>query len=119
MMSEENAKDNEKDIEIANEIVNEVVDASLISETINEPIIEQSNKDKHEKILHDLCNAEGDQETRLAKQQEAYRLEKQWRQEDEQESKQKEKEEFDKRANEVINELTSDEDKKRIAAKIA
>ncbi|KAA6338530.1 MAG: hypothetical protein EZS28_052692, partial [Streblomastix strix] len=58
-------------------------------------------------------------ETRLAKQQEAYRLEKQWKQEDEQEVKQKEKEEFDQRANEALNELTNEEDKKRIAAKIA
>ncbi|KAA6369583.1 MAG: hypothetical protein EZS28_034889, partial [Streblomastix strix] len=123
MMNEENEKDNDKDKEIMSEIVNEEVDASLINETTSEPIIEQiieqTNKDKHEKILHDLRNAERDQETRLAKQQEAYRLEKQWKQEDEQESKQKEKEEFDMRANEVINELTNEEDKKRIAAKIA
>ncbi|KAA6403781.1 MAG: hypothetical protein EZS28_000693 [Streblomastix strix] len=119
MMNKENKKDNDKDKEITSEIVNEVVDASLINETINEPKIEQTNKEKHENILHDLRNAEGDQEIRLVKQQETYRLEKQWREEDEQESKQKNKEEFDKRANEVINELTSEEDKKRIATKIA
>ncbi|KAA6377968.1 MAG: hypothetical protein EZS28_026506, partial [Streblomastix strix] len=119
MMNEENIKDNEKDSEIISEIVNEVVDVSLINETISEPIIEQTNKETHEKILHDLRNAEGDQESRLAKQQEAYRLEKQWKQEGEQEPKQNEKEEFDKRANKVINELTNEEDKRRIAAKIA
>jgi hypothetical protein len=37
-----------------------VVDASLINETISEPIIEQSNKEKHENMLYDLRNAEGD-----------------------------------------------------------
>ncbi|KAA6395905.1 MAG: hypothetical protein EZS28_008565 [Streblomastix strix] len=72
MMNEENEKDNDKDKEIISEIVNEVVDVSLINETINEPIIEQTNRQKHENILHDLCNAERDQETGLAKQQEAY-----------------------------------------------
>ncbi|KAA6382292.1 MAG: hypothetical protein EZS28_022183, partial [Streblomastix strix] len=114
MMNEENEKENV----ITSEIVNEVINLP-ISETISEPIIEQTNKEKHEKIIHDLINSEGDMETRLAKQQEAYRLEKQWRQEDEQEQKQKNKEEFDKRANEVISELTNEEDKMRIAAKIA
>ncbi|KAA6376856.1 MAG: hypothetical protein EZS28_027617, partial [Streblomastix strix] len=103
MMNEENEKNIDKDKEIISEIVNEVVDASLINESINEPIIEQTNKDKHEKILYDLRNnVDGNQETRLAKQQEAYRLEKQWKQEDEQEVKQKEKEEFDQRANEAL-----------------
>ncbi|KAA6401411.1 MAG: hypothetical protein EZS28_003061 [Streblomastix strix] len=84
-------KVNEKDNEIIGGIVNKVVDASLINETFNKPIIEQTNKEKHENILHDLRNAEADQETRLTKQQNAYRLDKQWKQDDEQESKQKKK----------------------------
>ncbi|KAA6390030.1 MAG: hypothetical protein EZS28_014441 [Streblomastix strix] len=112
-------KENEKNNEIISEIVNEVIDVSPINETINEPIIEQTNKKKHENILYYLRNAEGVQETRIAKNQEEYRLEKQWRQQDEQEVKQKKKEEFDKRANEVINKLTNEEYKKRIAVKIA
>ncbi|KAA6388662.1 MAG: hypothetical protein EZS28_015814 [Streblomastix strix] len=69
-------------IEIVNGIVSEMVDASLVNETINEQIIEQTIEEKRQKILHDLCNAEGNQEERLVKQQEAYRLEKQWKQED-------------------------------------
>ncbi|KAA6394445.1 MAG: hypothetical protein EZS28_010032 [Streblomastix strix] len=69
-------------IEIINGIVNEIVDASLINETTKEQIIEQTIEEKHEKISSDLCNAEGNQEERLVKQQEAYRLEEQWKQED-------------------------------------
>ncbi|KAA6390859.1 MAG: hypothetical protein EZS28_013611, partial [Streblomastix strix] len=87
----------EKQLEIngiISEIVNEVVDASFINETIDEQINEKTNEktneqtsqqsieEKRQKILHDLCNAEGNQEERLAKQQEAYRLEKYWKQED-------------------------------------
>ncbi|KAA6362431.1 MAG: hypothetical protein EZS28_042042, partial [Streblomastix strix] len=59
-----------------------MADASLVNESVNEQIIEQSIEEKREKILSDLCNAEGDQATQAAKQQEAYRLEKQWKQED-------------------------------------
>ncbi|KAA6373010.1 MAG: hypothetical protein EZS28_031464 [Streblomastix strix] len=69
-------------IEIVNGIVSEMVDASLVNESVNEQIIEQSIEEKREKILSDLCSAEGDQATQAAKQQEAYRLEKQWKQED-------------------------------------
>ncbi|KAA6380590.1 MAG: hypothetical protein EZS28_023883 [Streblomastix strix] len=72
----------QKTIEIVNGIVNEMVDASLSNETINEQIIEQTIEEKYEKILSNLRNAEGSKEERLAKQQEAYRLEKQWKQED-------------------------------------
>ncbi|KAA6365721.1 MAG: hypothetical protein EZS28_038752 [Streblomastix strix] len=69
-------------VEIVNGIVSEMVDASLANETINEQIIEQTIEEKHEKILSNLRNAEGNQEERLTKQQEAYILEKQWKQED-------------------------------------
>ncbi|KAA6376497.1 MAG: hypothetical protein EZS28_027976 [Streblomastix strix] len=82
--------------------------------------IKQTIKDVYEKIVHDLRNnAEGDQKTRLAKQQEEYRLEKHQKQENEQVSKQKKREEFNKRANEVINELINEDEKERIAAKLA
>ncbi|KAA6403077.1 MAG: hypothetical protein EZS28_001388 [Streblomastix strix] len=64
-------------IEIVSGIVSGIVDASLINETINEQTNKQTIKEKHEKILHDLRYAEGDQETRLMIQQEVYRLEKQ------------------------------------------
>ncbi|KAA6388219.1 MAG: hypothetical protein EZS28_016254 [Streblomastix strix] len=80
-MNKDDVKDNKKDNQIINGISNEVTDLLPPKETTNEPIIEpvilQPNKKKHELIIYDLCNADGDQETRLAKQQEAYRLEKQ------------------------------------------
>ncbi|KAA6396539.1 MAG: hypothetical protein EZS28_007936 [Streblomastix strix] len=63
-------------------IVSEMVDASLINETINEQTIEQTIEVKRQKIQYNLCNAEGNQEARPEKQQEAYRLEKQWKYED-------------------------------------
>ncbi|KAA6394378.1 MAG: hypothetical protein EZS28_010093 [Streblomastix strix] len=114
-----NDKDNEKQKEKNNEIITEVIDATPQNETNIELIIEQTIKDEHQKILSDLRNAEGDQETRLAKQQETYRLEKQWIEEDEYESKQKKKEDFDEKVNKVINEEATEDDKKKIAAKIA
>ncbi|KAA6360470.1 MAG: hypothetical protein EZS28_044003 [Streblomastix strix] len=69
-------------IEIVSGIANEMVDASFINETTNEQIIEQTIEEKHEKTLSNLRNAVGNQEEKLAKQQEAYRLEKQWKLED-------------------------------------
>ncbi|KAA6394181.1 MAG: hypothetical protein EZS28_010294 [Streblomastix strix] len=95
--------------------VNEKAKA-LVEQMMNEENAKDNEKDSE--IISEIVNEVID-ETRLAKQQEAYRLDKQWKQEDEQESKQKNKEEFDKRANEAINELTNEEDKKRISAKIA
>ncbi|KAA6394713.1 MAG: hypothetical protein EZS28_009761 [Streblomastix strix] len=59
-----------------------MVDASLIKKTTNEQTIEQIIKEKRDKISFYLHNAEDDQETRAVKQQEAYRLEKQWKDED-------------------------------------
>ncbi|KAA6400165.1 MAG: hypothetical protein EZS28_004313 [Streblomastix strix] len=111
-------KDIAKDVRIISGIANEVIAVSLQNESINNPIIEHTIKVKHEKILFDLCNTVGNQPTMAVKQQEAYRLEKQWREEDEYESKQKKKEEFDKRINEVINEQDINKDKQRIAAKL-
>ncbi|KAA6361154.1 MAG: hypothetical protein EZS28_043319 [Streblomastix strix] len=75
---------------IISEIVNEVVDASFVNESVNEQTNEKINEqtseqtieEKRQKIISDLCNAEGDQAIQAAKQQEAYRLEKQWKQED-------------------------------------
>ncbi|KAA6373608.1 MAG: hypothetical protein EZS28_030865, partial [Streblomastix strix] len=75
---------------IISEIVNEVVDASLVNESVNEQTNEQINEqtseqtieEKRQKIINDLINYVGDQQTQAAKQQEAYRLEKQWKQED-------------------------------------
>ncbi|KAA6385555.1 MAG: hypothetical protein EZS28_018920 [Streblomastix strix] len=81
MMNKDDVKDNKKDNQIINGIANEVIDVlpqkETINKHINEPVILQTNKKKHELIIYDLCNADGDQETRLAKQQEAYRLENQ------------------------------------------
>ncbi|KAA6369866.1 MAG: hypothetical protein EZS28_034606, partial [Streblomastix strix] len=99
---------------------------NTINESINEQINEQTNKEKHEKILYDLCNVEVDQETRLENQNEEYRLEKYRKQQDKKEAeaklrkaKQEKREEFDLKANEIINKQATEEAKKRIANKIA
>ncbi|KAA6388395.1 MAG: hypothetical protein EZS28_016080 [Streblomastix strix] len=81
MTNKDRDKDNEKQKEIDNEIITEIIDATPQNKTIIEPkiepIIEQTIKEGHQKILPDLLNAERDQETRLAKSQEIQRLEKQ------------------------------------------
>ncbi|KAA6377877.1 MAG: hypothetical protein EZS28_026596 [Streblomastix strix] len=63
-------------------IVSKMADTSLINETISEQTIQQTVKEKRDKISSDLRNTERYYETRLAKQQEACRLEKQWKKED-------------------------------------
>ncbi|KAA6384976.1 MAG: hypothetical protein EZS28_019496 [Streblomastix strix] len=83
IMNNDNIKDNVKDIEVISRIVNE----AIYVPPVNEPIIKQTIKEKYEKILHDLCNAEGHQEIRFAKQYEAYTLKKQQDLKYEQESK--------------------------------
>ncbi|KAA6371695.1 MAG: hypothetical protein EZS28_032779 [Streblomastix strix] len=89
MMNKDNEKCDAQNLGIISGIINEVIDVPPQNETINEPIIEQTIKEKREKISSDQCHADDDQETRHAKQQEAQRLKKIQKHADEYEAKQK------------------------------